>query len=87
MLNLGFTAYFLGASEVNYTRKTDGKAAKYWNVSVKSGADCETLPCTEAVYRAYQSGILKDFQSADFCATYQSGQYSRLTVTDVIAKK
>lgn len=87
MLNLGFNAVFLGASEVAYVRKSDGQPSKYYNVSVKSGAECMTLPCTDSVYRAYTSGILKDFQTADFCAQYQDGKYARLTVTDVIMKK
>ena len=52
MLNLGFNAVFLGASEVAYVRKSDGQPSKYYNVSVKSGAECMTLPCTDSVYRA-----------------------------------
>lgn len=81
-MTLSTEGIFLGATRTDYTRKSDGKSACYYSISIKQGAEVGTIPCSEDVFRAYDAGVLQDFQKVKLCAVYND-QYSRMSVTDV----
>lgn len=86
MVKLHFDGVFLGATKTDYVRKSDNKQSCFYNVSVKQGGAVETLPCQEGIFKAYETGILKDFQSCKFTASYDS-RYGRLSVIDAVSGK
>lgn len=86
MVKMNFDGVLLGSTKTNYVRKSDNKESCFYNVSVKQGGDVETLPCQEAVFKAYETGILKDFQACRFTAAYDS-RFGRISIVDVVASK
>lgn len=86
MINLVMDGVFLGATRVDYVRKSDNKQAAYFNCSVKQGGAVETLPCQQSVFDAYNAGVIQDFTPCRLTVTYDS-RYGRVSVVDVISQK
>lgn len=81
-MTLYSSGVFLGATKTDYTRKSDGQASAYFNVSVKQGAEVGSIPCVKQIYDDYVSGKLQDFAKCDFVSVFDD-RYGRLQVTEV----
>ncbi len=77
---------FLGATKTDYTRKSDGQASAFYNVSVKQGAEVGSVGCTREIYEQYEKGELQDFAKCEFVSVFDD-RYNRLQVMEVQPKK
>ncbi|MCI8416115.1 MAG: hypothetical protein HFI33_01225 [Lachnospiraceae bacterium] len=77
---------FLGATKTDYTRKSDGQASAFYNVSVKQGAEVGSISCSREIYEQYEKGELQDFAKCEFVSVFDD-RYNRLQVMEVQPKK
>lgn len=87
-MNMNLEGVFLGATSETYNRKADNQPVTIYRASIKQGAEVGTLGCTEAVYKAYQAGVIQDFQKCTLSLTY-TDRFGRpdFRLTDVIPRK
>lgn len=77
-------AIVLGASASEYD--FDGRKGISYKLSVKGDDGVGNLKCSEAVFKAYDVGILQDFKEATFICEISDYRGGTLRIIDVASK-
>lgn len=77
-------AVVLGATATDYN--FDGKKGTSYKLSLKGDDGVGELKCSEAVFKAYNVGILQDFKEATFICEASGYRGGTLRIIDVASK-
>ena len=78
-------AMVLGASASDY--EFDGKSGTSYKLSLKGSDGVGNLKCSEAVFKAYNLGMIKDFEEASFIVEISDYRGGTARIIDVAPKK
>lgn len=84
-INSVMKAIVLGASASDYN--FDGKSGTSYKLSLKGSDGVGNIKCSEAVYKAYNVGILQDFKEASFVLEVSDYRGGTVRIIDVAPTK
>ena len=77
-------AVVLGASASDYD--FDGRKGTSYKLSVKGDDGVGNLKCSEAVFKAYNVGVIQDYKEATFICEISDYRGGTLRIIDVASK-